>query len=132
LRCCPTRACRHFIRSDGSDHREPAFAPFHREAHREVVTGVVIWITGNADILRDEGPTLLSAERTQIMTIFPMMRSGSVALVLVAAASLVQGCGSSAPMQVSFRDPGQSTAPYSGTAWYVDLDHVMTTDSGGD
>jgi len=48
---------RHFIRSDGSDHREPAFAPFHREAHREVVTGVVIWITGNADILRDEGPT---------------------------------------------------------------------------
>jgi hypothetical protein len=96
------------------------------------VTGVVIWITGNADILRDEGPTLLSAERTQIMTIFPMMRSGSVALVLVAAASLVQGCGSSAPMQVSLRDPGQSTAPYSGTAWYVDLDHVMTTDSGGD
>jgi hypothetical protein len=74
---------------------------------------------------------VLSAERTQIMTIFPMMRSGSVAFVLVAA-SLVQGCGSSAPMQVSLRDPGQSTAPYSGTAWYVDLDHVMTTDSGGD
>ncbi len=66
------------------------------------------------------------------MTIFPTMRSVSVALVL-AAASLVQGCGSSDnPMQVSWTDPGQSMAPYSGTAWYTDLNQVMTTNSGGD
>jgi hypothetical protein len=76
---------------------------------------------------------LLSAERNQIMTIFPMMRGGAVAFLLVTA-SVVQGCGSAgmAPTQVSWVDPGQSTAPYSGTAWYADLNHVMTTNGGGE
>jgi major membrane immunogen (membrane-anchored lipoprotein) len=64
------------------------------------------------------------------MTILPMMRGGAVVFVL-AAASLIQGCGASGtatPTQVS----SINTGPYSGTAWYADLNHVMTSDSGGE
>jgi hypothetical protein len=64
------------------------------------------------------------------MTLLPMMRGGAAAMA-IATAMLVQGCGTAVPTQVAFTDPGQSTGPYSGTAWYADLNHVMTTDSGG-
>ncbi len=78
----------------------------------------------------------LFAERTLIMTIFPMMRGGAVVLVL-ATASLVQGCGSfgTAPptsQQASLPHWGPDTGIYSGSAWYEDLNHLMTTTNGGD
>jgi hypothetical protein len=70
------------------------------------------------------------------MTIFPMMRGGAIALVF-ATASLVQGCGSfgtatPVPQQASLPHWGPDTGFYSGTAWYADLNNVMTTDSGGE
>jgi hypothetical protein len=70
------------------------------------------------------------------MTIFPMMRGGAIALVF-ATASLVQGCGSfgtatPVPQQALLPHAGPDTGFYSGTAWYEDLNHVMTTESGGE
>ena len=59
-----------------------------------------------------------------------MMRAAAAATVL-AAAVLAQGCTSSgmsaAPQALMAGSPG----PYSGDAWYADLDAAMTGDMGG-
>ena len=68
------------------------------------------------------------------MTILPMLRGGAVAVVL-AGATLVQGCASSTPpMQQALllTDTGPTTGPYSNAAWYVDRYNVMTTEQGGE
>jgi hypothetical protein len=63
------------------------------------------------------------------MTILPMMPYGALALVL-ATASLVQGCSSSSMLMPNEQAMVANTGPYSGTAWYADLSHKMTSENG--
>lgn len=70
------------------------------------------------------------------MTIIPMMRTGTLAIVLAAGALV--GCSSPSgmvattnPMMVPAAGAGY-TGPYSGEDWSAALNAAMTSDNGGE
>jgi hypothetical protein len=69
------------------------------------------------------------------MTIIPIMRAGTLAIVLAAGALV--GCSSPGAMVATTNPsmvpvgPGSSDI-YSGDAWYAALDAAMTSDNGGE
>ena len=76
------------------------------------------------------------------MTIIPMMRAGTLAMVLAAGALLIQGCSSPDQTKTAqgtrlLGSSGISTgavnsAPYSGADFDAALDAAMTSDNGGE
>lgn len=76
------------------------------------------------------------------MTIVPMMRAGTLAMVLAAGALSIQGCSSPDQTKTAqgtrllgssgLSSGAVSSSPYSGADWDAALNAAMTSDSGGE
>jgi hypothetical protein len=75
------------------------------------------------------------------MTVIPMVRAGTLAMVLAVSALSIQGCSSSDQTMTAqgtrlLGSSGLSTAavnaPYSGADWTAALEAAMTGDNGGE